>query len=103
MFDDLPFTSSQVATALKIFIIIIVVVKLVFFNDVEFNWIESDQFQISPALFARDDVTLVRVRINMDIRITFGARSCGHFPIPPALALTAVAHPLVFGRDLYLV
>jgi len=63
----------------EIFVFIQIIVKVIFFNDVQLDGIESDDFQVCPAFFTRDYVALVRVGIDMDIHIAFGACSGRHF------------------------
>ena len=63
----------------KLFLIIFVVVEFVFFDDVEFDWIESDDFEFRTALFAGDSISLVGVRINVNVGVAFGACSGWHF------------------------
>ncbi len=68
---------------LELFVFIILV-EVFFFDDVQFDGIESNYFQLSSTLFARNCVALVRVRINMDIGIAIGACSGRHFVLPPS-------------------
>jgi len=60
-------------------VVFVVIVQLVVFDDVEFDGVESDDFEFRTALFARDTVAFIGVRINVYIRITFGACSGWHF------------------------
>jgi hypothetical protein len=67
---------------LEIIFFVIVVSQIVFFDDVQLDGVESDDLELSPALFARDDIVLFRVRINVDIRFAFRACSGRHFISP---------------------
>jgi hypothetical protein len=78
---------SSLVTALKI-VFFVVVVQIGFFDDVQLDRIESDDFQFSPALFARDYIAFVRVRINVDIRFAFRACSGRHLISPFVLMMT---------------
>jgi len=60
-------------------IVFLVVVQFFVFDDVEFDRVESDDFEFRPALFTRDPVTLIGVRIDVYIGIAFGACSSWHF------------------------
>jgi hypothetical protein len=61
------------------FVFFVVVIQFVVFNDVEFDRVEADDFEFRTALFARDRIALIGVRINVHIRIAFGACSGWHF------------------------
>jgi hypothetical protein len=52
---------------------------LFFFDGyIEFYWIKTDNFQGSAAIRAIDDVAFISVFINLNIGITFRARSSWH-------------------------
>jgi hypothetical protein len=67
------------------FVFIIVFVEVILFDNIQFDRIESDDFQLSSAILARDDVAFVRVRIDVDVRIAFRACSGRHFISPSVL------------------
>jgi hypothetical protein len=60
-------------------ILVVIVVQSLFFDDVEFDWIEADNFQMHAALFAIDKLAFIRFDVDMDIAFTFGTRSGRHF------------------------
>ena len=73
-------------THLLVLVLIFVFVVSFFFDDVQFDGIESNYFQFSSALFTRHNFALVRVQINVDISITFRASSGRHcFFLPRSL------------------
>jgi len=60
-------------------IVVVIVVNGFFFDDVEFDGIEADNFQLHSALFAIDNLAFIRFDVDMDIAFTFGTRSGRHF------------------------
>jgi hypothetical protein len=60
-------------------IVVIIVVHSLFFNEVEFDGIEADNFQLHAALFTIDNLAFIRFDVDMDIAFTFGTRSGRHF------------------------
>jgi len=60
-------------------IVVVIVVHGFFFDDVEFDGIEADNFQLHSALFAIDNLAFIRFDVDMDIAFTFGTRSGRHF------------------------
>jgi hypothetical protein len=63
----------------SIFILVVVVVHTFLFDDIEFDRIEADNFQMHPTLFTVDNLALIRFDVDMDIAFTFGTRSGRHF------------------------
>jgi hypothetical protein len=61
------------------FVLFLVIIEIVLFDDVQFDGVESDDLQIGSALFARDHIALIRVRVNVDICIAFGTCSGRHY------------------------
>jgi hypothetical protein len=73
-------------TQFSVLVLVFVFVVSFFFDDVQFDGIESNNFQFSSALFTRHNFALVRVQIHMDISITFRASSGRHvFFLPRSL------------------
>jgi hypothetical protein len=68
-----------VSLLLEFFLVIFVVIELVFFDDVEFDGVEADDFEFRTALFAGDRISLVGVRINVNVCVAFGTCSGWHF------------------------
>jgi hypothetical protein len=60
-------------------IVVVIVVQSFFFDDVEFDGIEADNFQMHSALFAIDKLAFICFDVDMDIAFTFGTRSGRHF------------------------
>ena len=60
-------------------VFVFIIVEIVFFNDVQLDWIESDYFKLGTAFLAGNAFAFIRVRINVDIRITLGTCSSRHF------------------------
>ena len=64
---------------LSLELILVFVLVVIFFNDIQFDRVESDELQIGSAFLARKDIALICVRIDVDIRVAFGACSGWHF------------------------
>jgi hypothetical protein len=60
-------------------IVVVIVVHSFFFHEVEFDWIEADNFQLHAALFTIDNLAFIRFDVDMDITFAFGTRSGRHF------------------------
>jgi len=60
-------------------VFVLIIVEIVFFNDVQLDWIESDYLKLGTAFLAGNAFALIRVRINVDIRITLRTCSSRHF------------------------
>jgi hypothetical protein len=61
------------------FIYIVVIVERFFLDDVQLNWIQTDDFELNSTLFKIHCLTFVHVDINVDVGVAFGTRSGGHF------------------------
>ena len=70
---------SAYCLLILVFILILVLVVILFCDDIEFDGIESHNFQLNSALFTFDHLTFVRVSIYMDFGFAFRARSGRHF------------------------
>jgi hypothetical protein len=54
-----------------------------FFNRyVQFDWIQTDDLQLSAAVRAFDGVAFVGIFIHLNFRVTFGARPSWHLSQP---------------------
>lgn len=62
-------------------IFVFFVVVRIFLDDVEFDRIETDDFQIASAFATRHDIALIGVRLDMHFGITLWTRSSRHFPL----------------------
>ena len=62
----------------SVLVFVFVFVEALFFNNIQFDRIESDHLQIGSTFFTRHYFALVRVQINMNISITFRASSGRH-------------------------
>ena len=70
----------------SVLIFVFVFVVSLFFDNIQFDWIESHYFKLSSTFFASHNFALVRVQINVNISITFRASSGRHFFfLPPQL------------------
>jgi len=63
----------------SILVFVFVFVVTLFFDNIQFDWIESNYLEFSSTFFTRHYVALVRVQINMNISITLRASSGRHF------------------------
>jgi len=59
--------------------IVIVVIERFFLDEIQFNRIQTDDFELNSTLFTIHCLAFVHVEINVDVSITFRARSCRHF------------------------
>jgi len=74
----------EIGNVLVFVFVLVFVVTLLFYN-VQLDRIETNNLEISSTLFTRHNFALVRVQINMDISITFRARSGRHCLFLPAV------------------
>ena len=66
------------AYCLLVFVLVIIVVDIFFFNDVQFDWIQSYNFELDTTFFAIHRFAFVHIRIDMNFGFTFWARSGRH-------------------------
>jgi hypothetical protein len=59
-------------------ILVIIVVQILFCDEIKFDGIESDNFQLHATLFTIDDFAFIYFDVDMDIAFTFGTRSGRH-------------------------
>jgi hypothetical protein len=59
--------------------IVVVIVERFFLDEVQFNWIQTDDFELNSTLFTIHRLAFVHVKINVDVSITFRTRSGRHF------------------------
>jgi hypothetical protein len=64
---------------LSVLVLIFIFVVIFFLNDIQFDWIESDNLQMHAAFFTINCLAFVRVGIDMNISFTFRAGSSRHF------------------------
>jgi hypothetical protein len=60
------------------FILVVVIVKRFFLDEVQLNWIQTDDFELNSALFTIHHLALVHVEIHVDVGIAFRTRSGRH-------------------------
>ena len=60
-------------------VVVLVIIQVFFFNNVQFDWIQTHYFQGCSAFVTRNRFALIRVHIHVDIGIAFRASSCRHF------------------------
>ena len=78
----------------SVLIFVFVFVVTLFFDNIEFDRIESNYFKLSSTLFTSHNFALVRVQINVNISITLRASSGRHFFfLPPQLSMKGRARP----------
>ena len=68
-----------------VFVFVLVFVVTLFFYDVQFDGIESNNLQFRSTFFTANYFALVRVQINVDISIAFRASSGRHSLILPRI------------------
>ena len=59
-------------------ILVVIVVVIFFFDDVQFDWIQSDDFELKSTFFATYCLTFVHIRIDVNFGFTFRACSGRH-------------------------
>lgn len=67
------------ASSISVLVVVVVIVERFFFDDIQLDGIEADDFQAYSTLFTINYVTFVRVGIHVDIGIAFRTRSGRHF------------------------
>jgi hypothetical protein len=60
-------------------VILVIVVERFFLDDIQLNWIQSDDLERNSTLFTIHRLAFVYIEINVDVGITFRARSGRHF------------------------
>ena len=60
-------------------LILVLVFVEVFFDNVQFDGIEADDFQLNSTLFTINYLAFVRVGIDMNVGFAFGTCSGRHF------------------------
>ena len=69
----------------SVFVFVLVFVVTLFFNDIQFDGIESNNLQFRSTFLTANYFALVRVQINVDISIAFRASSGRHSLILPRI------------------
>lgn len=87
-----PLDSSLMTHHLKL-VIFVVIVVIFFFNDVQFDWVQSYNFELESTFFAIHRLAFVHIRIDVNFGFTFRARSGRHLITSSYLA---AAPPLLF-------
>ena len=60
-------------------LVLILVFVVVFFDNVQFDGIEADDFQLNSTLFTINYLAFVRVGIDVNVSFAFGTCSGRHF------------------------
>jgi hypothetical protein len=60
-------------------VFVLILVKIFFFDQIEFDGIEAYDFQLDAAFFTINDLTFIRIGIDVNIGFTLGTRSDRHF------------------------
>jgi len=68
---------------MSVLVFILVFVVTLFFDNIQFDRIESNYFKLGSTFFAANYFALVRVQINVNISITLRASSGRHCLILP--------------------
>src|SRR3954454_6957654 len=68
-----------------VLVFVLVFVETLFFDNIQFNRIESNYFKLSSTFFTINYFALVRVQINVNISITLRASSGRHCFFLPAI------------------
>src|SRR5215471_13253455 len=66
----------------SIFILVFVFVVILFLNNIQLDWIETDDLQLHSTFFAFHRLAFVGICINMDVGFTFGTGSGRHCSPP---------------------
>ena len=61
------------------FILIVAIVERFFLDEVQLDWVKTDDFELNPTLFTIHRLTFVHVEINVDVGVAFRTRSGRHF------------------------
>ena len=61
------------------FILIVVIIDRFFLDQIQFDWIQTYDFELNSTLFTIYRLALVHVEINVDVSIAFRTRSGRHF------------------------
>lgn len=78
----------------SVIVFVLVFVESFLFHNVQFDGIESNNFEFCPTLFTRHYFALVRVQIDVNISITFRASSGRHsFFLPRSLLSEGKTRP----------
>jgi hypothetical protein len=67
------------AFCFSIFIVIVVIVELLFLDEIEFDGIQANNLQLDTTLFAINHFALVHVSLHVNVGVAFWARSGRHF------------------------
>jgi hypothetical protein len=63
----------------SVLVLVIIIVEIFFLDDVQFDRIESDNFEGDVAFLAFNRLAFVRIDIDVNIGFTFRAGSSRHF------------------------
>jgi len=77
--DKWKMNYSRTAYCSLLKLILILVFVVVFFDNVQFDGIEADDFQLNSALFTINYLAFVRVGIDVNVSFAFGTCSGRHF------------------------
>jgi hypothetical protein len=69
--------------------IFVIIVVVIFLDNIQFHGVKAYDFQAGSAFFARYSIALVGVCIDMNVSIAFGTGSGRHFLYLQLLNLTA--------------
>ena len=61
------------------FILIVFIVERFFFDDVQLNWIQADDFELNSTLVTIHRFAFVNVDVNVNVGVAFRTRSGWHF------------------------
>jgi len=60
-------------------ILVIVIVNRFFLDEIQLNWIQTDDFELNSTFITIHGLAFIHVEIYVDIGITFRTRSGRHF------------------------
>jgi hypothetical protein len=72
-------TASAYGLLTSVLVLVIIIVGILFLDDIQFDRIESDNFQGHVAFFAFNRLAFVRIDIDVNVSFTFRAGSSRHF------------------------
>jgi len=67
------------ASCTSVLVVVVVIVDGFFFDDIQLDGIEADDFQLNSTVVTINDVAFVRIGIHVDISFAIRTRSGRHF------------------------
>jgi hypothetical protein len=83
--NDRAFVPGVLSTAVLLppifseFVFVIVIVQIFFFNDIQFDRVETYYFELDPTFLTGNTFAFIRICIHMDVSFTLRTCSSRHF------------------------